>query len=159
SRIVLWVNDTVIVKKMLDQQSLYYVADAVTGAPIANADVEFFGWRTVQVKPNVNQFNVVTTKFSEKTNNDGQLVLGQNRLAQDYQWLITSTTRPAADGRGRFAYLGFTNVWYQPRHDQEYNADRTFIITDRPVYRPENTVNFKMWTQHSKYDQPDVSSF
>ena len=165
SRILVWVNDTIIVKKMLDNQSMYYVADAVSGAPVADAKVEYFGWKQVQVAPNVNQFNVITTTFTETTNKDGQVILGQDKLGGGYQWLITATSAPRPAGgegqgvRGRFAYLGFTNVWYGQRHDPEYNADRTFVITDRPVYRPENTVQFKMWIQHSKYDQPDVSSF
>lgn len=164
SRIVLWVNDTVIVKKMLDLESLYYIADADTGAPIEDAKVDFFGWRHEQVKPNVNQFNVLIAKHNDATNKDGQVILGQNKLPPNYQWLITASTeaKPAGEqraGSGRFAYMGFTGVWYGQRHDQEYNADRTFFITDRPVYRPENTVQFKMWIQHSKYDQPDVSSF
>jgi uncharacterized protein YfaS (alpha-2-macroglobulin family) len=160
SRILVWVNDTIIVKKQLDNQSLYYVADAESGSPVANAKVEYFGWRTEPVAPNVNQYRVVTTKFSETTDKDGQVILGAGKMPQNNQWLITAT-QAGQDGKAgdRFAYLGFTHVWYGQRHDPEYNADRTFVITDRPVYRPENTVQFKMWTQHSKYDQPDVSSF
>ena len=45
SRIVVWVDDTAIVKKPLDGKTYYYVADAVTGKPIAKANVEFFGWQ------------------------------------------------------------------------------------------------------------------
>ncbi len=157
SRVLVWVNDTVIVKKQLDNQSLYYIADAATGAPVPNASVEFFGWRTVQVAPNVNQFNVVTTKFTEKSDKDGQVILGADKMTQNYQWLVTASTKAAAENR--LAYLGFTHVWYGRMYDQEYNADRTFVVTDRPVYRPEHNVQFKMWIQHSKYDQPDVSSF
>ena len=63
SRILLWVNDTVIVKKMLDNQSLYYVADAVSGAPIENAKLEFFGWRTEQIAPNKNDFRVLRKRL------------------------------------------------------------------------------------------------
>ena len=35
------------------------------------------------------------------------------------QWLVTATTRD-----GRFAYLGFTGVWYGRHYDAEYNADQ-----------------------------------
>ncbi len=59
----------------------------------------------------------------------------------------------------RFAYLGFTHVWYNQRHDPEYNQTRVFAMTDRPVYRPDQTVNFKFWVRHAKYDQADTSSF
>jgi hypothetical protein len=165
SRIVLWVNDTVIVKKMLDNQSFYFVADAMTGAPLEKVDVEFFGWRQEQVVPNQNNYRIVTTKHEAKTDADGQIILGQDKLPPSYQWLVTATSpRPAAgEGPGvrgtRHAYLGFTGVWYQRRHDHEYNMTRGFVITDRPVYRPDNSVQFKAWIQHSKYDQPDVSSF
>jgi len=105
---------------------------------------------------------VITTKLTESTNEDGQIILGENKLPGNYQWLITATQpgpRRKPMAATRFAYLGFTHVWYHQRHDPEYNADRTFVITDRPVYRPENVVQFKMWIEHSKYDQPDVAAF
>src|SRR5262249_20081551 len=44
SRIVLWIADTALVRKPLKDSSLYFVADAVDGHPIANANVEFFGY-------------------------------------------------------------------------------------------------------------------
>ena len=45
SRIVVWLDDTVIVKKPLADKAYYFVADAGTGQPVPRADVEFFGWR------------------------------------------------------------------------------------------------------------------
>jgi hypothetical protein len=44
----------------LDGKALYYVADAASGLPVAKANVEFFGWKSEQIKPNTNQFRVVT---------------------------------------------------------------------------------------------------
>ncbi len=32
-------------------------------------------------------------------------------------------------------------------------------MTDRPVYRPGQNVQFKAWVRHAKYDQEDVSGF
>ena len=45
SRIIIWINDTVIVKKQLDKAAYFFVADAVTGIPIKKAHVEGFGYR------------------------------------------------------------------------------------------------------------------
>jgi len=45
SHVILWLSDTAIAKKPLEGKTLYFVADAVTGRPIAKANVEFFGWR------------------------------------------------------------------------------------------------------------------
>ena len=167
SRVLLWINDSVIVKKMLDGRSYYFVADANTGEPVEGARLEFFGWKQEQVKPNTNQFRVVTTKFSDTADKDGQLFVGQDKPPVNYQWLITATSSPrpaGGEGQGvrgtpRFAYLGFTNIWYNRIHDPEYNQDKTFLITDRPVYRPEQNVQFKIWVETAKYDQPNASTF
>ena len=148
SRIILWVADTVIVKKQLDGQSYYYVADSVTGLPVAKANVEFFGWKQVQVRPNRQEFKVVTANFAEFSDRDGQVIVDQKKLPQDHQWMIVSRT-----DAGRFAYLGFTGVWYGQYYDADYNQMKVFTITDRPVYRPDQTVQFKFWVGQAKYDQ------
>lgn len=160
SRIIVWNTNTVILKKTLDQQVYYYVADAESGHPISQASVEFFGWKQEQVAPNVNQFRILTNSFNENTDKDGQIFLGPKAQPQQYQWLITARKNKAGkEESDRFAYLGFTGVWYNPRHDAEYNATRVFTITDRPVYRPDQSVQFKFWVRHAKYDEPEISTF
>src|SRR5262249_27544958 len=144
SRVIVWVSDTVIVKKQLEGKAYYYVADAVSGQPVDKAELEFFGWKQVQIKPNTPQWRVDTVAFNASTDADGQLIKAQDKQPHEFSWLATATK--AKDGQGgadRFAYLGFTNVWYHNIHDPEYNQTRVFTITDRPVYRPEQTVNFK----------------
>jgi len=154
SRIILWVADTVIAKKQLDGKSYYFVADAASGLPVAKANVEYFGWKQIQVEPNKNLYKVVTSNFAEFTDKDGQVILDQKKLPQDHQWLIMART-----DAGRFAYLGFTGVWYNNYYDAEYNQKKVFTITDRPVYRPNQTVKFKFWIENAKYDQTETSSF
>ncbi|MFO0881455.1 MAG: MG2 domain-containing protein [Gemmataceae bacterium] len=160
SRIIVWVADTVLLKKQLDGKVFYYVGDAITGAPVEKSNVEFFGWRVVQVQPNTNMYRVDTTNFARNSDGDGQLILGAEDVSSNYQWLTTA--RKAKDGQGgadRLAYLGFNGVWYGRRYDPEYNATRVFTITDRPVYRPDNTIHFKAWVRHAKYDLTDTSDF
>ncbi len=154
SRIILWVADTVVVKKALEAKSFYFVADAVSGQPIAKANVEFFGWKQEQVAPNKPQWKIITRQFAEFTNADGQLLLGANQMPQDHQWVAIART-----DKGRLAYHGFSHVWFQNRHDPEYHARKAFTITDRPVYRPAQKVQFKMWIGDAKYDQPDTNTF
>ncbi len=154
SRVVVWLADAALVRKPLDGQSLHFVADAVTGQPIAKANVEFFGWRQDQVAPNKQQWKITTTNFAEFTDANGLITLPAAKVPHDYQWLIVAKTEA-----GRLAYTGFTHAWWGQRHDQDYSATRVFTITDRPVYRPEQTVKFKFWIQTSKYDQPDKTEF
>ncbi|MHB1422984.1 MAG: alpha-2-macroglobulin family protein, partial [Gemmataceae bacterium] len=169
SRIIVWINDTVILKKQLDGQAYYFVADAVSGVPIPKAEVEFFGWRQQWIG-NGQRWRVDTKSFQDGTDADGQIFLGRAKLPEDHQWLITARkpltqpSPPKGEGRvrgggERFAYLGFTGIWYGRAIDAEYNAVKVFTITDRPIYRPEQKVQFKAWIEHAKYDQNDNSAF
>lgn len=152
-KVVVWVADTVIVSKQLDEKRLYYVADAVTGKPIEKANVEFFGYKVEQVR-NQNRYSVLTKDFAEFTSRDGQITLGENQMPQQYQFLVMART-----DAGRLAFLGFQHIWYQQQHDAQYNQVRSYGITDRPVYRPNQTMKYKFWTRTSKYDQDNVSNF
>lgn len=153
SHIILWVADTAIVQKQLSQKEYYYVADAVSGEPVAGANVEFFGWKQEQTQ-NRRRFNVLTTNFAERTDADGQVIPEQMDLAARFQWLVVARTK-----EGRLAYLGFRNVWANPYHDEQYNEVKAFGITDRPVYRPGHEMKFKFWVRHAQYDKADVSQF
>lgn len=147
SRIVLWLDDTAIVKKQLSGRSLYFVGDAASGKPLANIPVEFFGWRREQVPNTRNQYRVVTISLTLTTDAEGLIIAGPQKLSQDYQWIAIARTP-----EGRFAHLGFNGVWYGNYRDQGYHENKTFVATDRPVYRPEQKVQFKFWMREAKYD-------
>ena len=156
SRIIVWVADTVLIKKQLDGKAFYHVADSVTGQPIDKSNVEYFGWKTVY-NPQGNSWKVETTDFARNTDADGQILLGENEQSNQMQWLIMARKPKAGlNGTDRLAYLGFTNVWFNRIYDADYNATRVFTMTDRPVYRPEHKIQFKSWVRHAKYDMTDA---
>jgi uncharacterized protein YfaS (alpha-2-macroglobulin family) len=152
--IVLWVDDTAIVKKPLDGKTYYYVADCVSGKPVARANVEFFGWKQIYHDKPTPYYEVLTKNFAEFTDANGQITLAGQQQPTDYQWLMIASTQ-----KGRFAYLGFTNVWSGNWYDAQYNATKVFTITDRPVYRPEQPAKYKFWVRHAQYDMADTSDF
>ncbi len=156
SHVIIWLSDTSIIKKPLDGKTYYFVADAVSGKPIAKANVEFFGYRQVRPDPRKQprKYVVLTKQFAEFTDADGQVIPDKSQQPNNFQWIITATT-----GQGRLAYLGFTGVWYPRHHDAQYKAVKAFSITDRPVYRPKQTVHFKFWVRHAQYDKADESQF
>lgn len=154
TRIVLWLNDTVIVKKPLPGKTWCFVADAVSGQPIPKANVEFFGWTARHERENAGTRMFIDTKdFAEFTNADGQLSVAANQDEMRYQWMIVARTP-----KGRLAHLGFTSIWSQPRVAQNYDAQKVYVITDRPVYRPKQSVKFKVWVRRARYDE-DGSEF
>ena len=153
SRIIIWINDTVIVKKPLKQQTFYYVADAASGKPLSGVNLEFFGYDQKRVK-NTKRYRILTRSFSRRSDNDGGVILDAGELSSTYNWLVTARTP-----RGRLAFLGFSSIWYSRYYDAEYNQTKTLFITDRPVYRPGHIVKFKAWLRQTKYDQEDQSRF
>ena len=156
SRILVWLDDTVIVKKPLADKAYYFIADTRTGQPIAMADVALFGWRTVQVRGK-NEFDVDTKSIAVKTDGEGQVQVpasNPNEPGGAYQWLITAT-----NSAGRFAHLGFVNTWFFGRHDPAQDEAKAYAITDRPVYRPGSPVRFKFWVAHARYDQVRGSEY
>ena len=162
SRVILWVADTVILKKMLDGKVMYYVADAITGKPVDKANLEYFGFRHeyVQQPPRGGFTKTVTTSFARNSDADGMVFTDNTDQPSNFNWLTIARKKgDGAGGRDRLAYLGFSGVWFGRSYDPEYHATRVFTMTDRPVYRPENKVQFKAWVRHAKYDQPDNSDF
>ncbi len=157
--IVVWLSDTAIVKKAGSNESQYYVVDAATGAPVSKATLEFFGYRQESLpdrqQKGRRQTQIHTRRFAEFTDENGQFFAKPGTVGQDHQWLITATT-----AEGRFAHLGWTNVWYQPQDPDFFEQVKTFTITDRPVYRPGQALKFKAWVRRAKYDAPlDKSDF
>ena len=152
ARIILWVSDTSIIKKPLNKQVLYYVADAVNGKPLAGAVIDFFGYRTQQTKGK-NRYRIRHKGFARQTDEDGQVILSPQEMGNNLNWLATVS----ADDR--MAFLGFSSIWYPDYYDREYNQTKTFIMTDRPVYRPKQNARFKLWVRQAKYDKADSSNF
>ena len=95
--IVLWVDDTAIVKKPMDGKTFYFVADAVTGKPVAKANVEFFGWQHSSRSITADR-RLIFKDFAEYTDADGQVMLDLQGQPQDYQWLIIAADCGRAPG-------------------------------------------------------------
>ncbi|MEK7270466.1 MAG: MG2 domain-containing protein, partial [Planctomycetota bacterium] len=153
TRILVWLDDLILVKTNLDQGLHYFAADAVTGKPVAGATLDFFGWRQEYIEQGP-RFRILTSEFRKTADADGQAVLANGEAPDRNQWLVT-----AKDGERRFAHLGFSHVWYGRRNDEEYNQVKVFLVTDRPVYRPKQVVKFKIWMNRAQYDQEGKSAF
>jgi uncharacterized protein YfaS (alpha-2-macroglobulin family) len=151
SRVVVWVADTAISRKRVEEGTLYFVADAVTGAPIARADLEFFGWRQ-EYRQN-NNHEIFTNRFAGRTDADGLSTPDPKDLVPQNQWIVIARTK-----EGRLAYDGFMGVWNPEKlQPLDYSPLKVYSITDRPVYRPGHAVKFRLWTRKPRFDADDNS--
>ncbi|MEZ6061367.1 MAG: MG2 domain-containing protein [Planctomycetaceae bacterium] len=153
ARIVLWVADTAISRKRVEGGTMYFVADAVSGKPIARANLEFFGWQQERIgQPRQRQWVVRTSRFADRTDNDGLAIPSTQFLNPQFQWLTIARTDD-----GRMAYDGFNGVWNPQKLDElHYSPTKVFAVTDRPVYRPDHTVKFRLWVREPNFDKEDT---
>jgi len=158
---VVWLSDTLAVTKKVEKAELYFVGDALTGAPVTGAKVELFGYSQEQIR-NTNRYRVITKTWEGVTGDDGLL----KAAPKDWQVRNRSmqTLVTISDDEGRFAFDGWRYLgnWF---FDGAYSVSgmeqtKCFVTTDRPVYRPEQEVNFKAWTRKVGYELPlDQSEF
>ena len=151
---IVWVADTAIVSKPTSRGAYYFVADAVTGRPVARANVEFFGYKREPVGPGEKASRTVTANFAELTDAEGQVMPSAEDLKGDFQWMVIARTEG-----GRLAFLGFNGVGNQPFDLGTYDRRKVFLATDRPVYRPGQAVKYKFWARQARYDEADDNRF
>ena len=95
TNIVVWVTDTVLVYKAMDKQALWYVADAITGKPVGEADIDIFAYRQVWMQDR--NYRVDIQQHQAKTDADGEVIVG---ITDNY----TNTPLPAIEaGNPQFA--------------------------------------------------------
>ena len=147
SKVVVWLADMAIVTKNLGGEHLYVVTDAATGRPVEMANVEFLGFHRS------NENRIETRNFAENTDENGFTTLSTAEDNHRYQWIAI------ARKNDRLAFLGFNSVWHGSYTEQSWKTNRAFAVTDRPVYRPAQDVEFKLWVRRPEYEQEDKSTF
>jgi len=137
SRAVLVINDLAYVEKHVKDGLLYFICDARSGAPVANAEVSVLDvWSKWDDKE---KRNIYHREFHRRiTDKDGMCVL---EIPEDRGGQLHALVKV---GKERFAWSGMT--WWS-RYYPSIMEDRpyAYCITDRPVYRPGQTVRFKVW--------------
>ena len=127
ARDLVLISDAVLVLKSTDEQALTYFCDAVSGEPIAEAQVVV--WERFQ-EDREHRWQ----RFERPTGVDGQASFSFEERAGNRQYFAAARW----EGRQAFALSG-RNWQYQ----REAIVWRVYAYTDRPVYRPDETVNWK----------------
>ncbi len=166
-----WKPDAAIVSSATADGEYFYVADAITGAPLANVDVELL---VVETTWNRSGNRRTRTARSEtvKTDATGSFVVakipGFNAVksAPNGYYTVFTIVRSANPGEpSRFAYLStrrldarLRNIANLANNEVEEQA-RAYFVSDRPLYRPGQKAEFKFWLGAAKYDLPETHLF
>ncbi|MES2660840.1 MAG: MG2 domain-containing protein [Verrucomicrobiota bacterium] len=152
---LVWIVDSVIVENDVGGKKQWWVADAASGAPVAGAEIEFFGYRTVYLerkKPLERNMDILTKSVTHTTDADGKVLLGPGALDEEYQWLAMARKPDRT-----MAFYGFRPSSITEPQLENGNRDLTYGISDRPLYKPGDTAHLKFYLRNVGYFQPDES--
>jgi uncharacterized protein YfaS (alpha-2-macroglobulin family) len=125
SRALAIVTDLTLVHKSAANKALIYVADSQTGRPVAGQNVRFYadqggGWN----------------ERTETSNADGLIEIGIRSE-------VYGVTALAVSAKGGLAVAQFD----ARSTIEEKTSEVGYAVTDRPVYRPGDTVHFRLWVR------------
>ncbi|HEV7681175.1 MAG TPA: MG2 domain-containing protein [Pyrinomonadaceae bacterium] len=129
ARDLVLITDVSLVLKTSSQQALVYFANAMTGAPVANASVAL--WETYY-----DNTKWRSRRLTQTTNNDG-LAQFQLKNAASSRNLYAAAASYTAGDRQAFAAGNASS------DGGDDAAWRIYAFTDRPAYRPQETVQWK----------------
>ena len=127
ARELILVTDAALVLKSSGRQALVYVCNALDGSPLPNAQV-----RLVEQWWDNNTWR--TREQTKEAGADGIAVFEIEKHANNNLQLFASAIR--AD---RQAFSPGNSYWY----NRESEPWKIYAFTDRPAYRPKETVNWK----------------
>ncbi|MGB2820322.1 MAG: MG2 domain-containing protein, partial [Phycisphaerae bacterium] len=136
SRAVFCLADLALVDKKVKDGNLYFICDARTGKPVPEAKVDVLEvWSVYDSKKRKSIHHKAMHNLT--TDKDGLAVLKRpSGRSGSLHALVRSGDRLAWSG------MTYWSHYYPSRMRSGLFA---YCITDRPVYRPEQTVRFKVW--------------
>ena len=154
--IVAWIQDVMIATKRLDDATWCYVADSRTGKAIPGAVLEFTGWRKEWLENKDSRrrdlVQVFKNEVKAQCDENGTWQATTKNLEQGFQYFI-SAKRPGGERIEAFFGLHQSHFNYgRARHDDFWDQISAYGMTDRPIYRPEQTVHYKFWFAQALYD-------
>ena len=146
---LVWITPETLTKESVTKGRFLTLNDAKTGAPLADRKLKIMNYRT-EYANNRNQaefggkrYRVIVKEFEVTTDKDG-VALFTERLND--RTLILSESEDGLTFLPN-AYFSSSNA------GSFYERERDYIITDRPVYKPGDTVKYTVYTRRASYDE------
>ncbi|MBI3894054.1 MAG: hypothetical protein HY303_21250, partial [Candidatus Wallbacteria bacterium] len=143
-RNLLLLSDLAIVRKKLKDQQLCFAVDARSGAALPGVELTHFQYwshygRTATAWKERQHWYTQVRKTT--TDAEGVSLFKADQKFNSWPQIITIARGPG--GAMAFAGVRYWDVYYSP--SSQWAGRRSLVFTDRPVYRPLQTVKFKAW--------------
>ena len=139
ARDLVLVTDVSLVLKTSAKQALVYFANAVTGAPVANANVTL--WESFYLNDKWR-----SRRLAQTTNSEGLAVFPLKTVSSNrnlYAAAASNSGSAATGAPGIIASRQAFAAGYANGYSEAGDTWRIYAFTDRPAYRPKETVQWK----------------
>lgn len=134
SRVLVLVSDIAIVQKNLVGKGLIWLADARSGQPLKQQAVRIYEHWT-EYKDNKNTAHWESGVST--TDENGVIEYKKRHSNAQVDAVVTGE-------KGRMAF-SFFQSWNENSWNRQESGSRIYVVTDRPVYRPNSLVKFRVW--------------
>ena len=150
SRSVLILSDLAIVMKRLPKQHLCLVVDAVTGQPVPGARVQFLQyWNAEEIENSEDsersagkkRRRYITSPLETTTDANGVALFTPEKRGDNTPQVLVVARAPG----GRVAFHALGSLYEPDSLSGDLSGGWFAVWTDRPVYRPGQTVKYKAW--------------
>ena len=152
SRILVWLTNTAIVERDANGGKLYIVTDALTGKPLDYCRLKFFGFKSKYIRSRSQRnklgekYTYTFNEFYTQTDAKGTVFVDSEKLKDFGQVMVEASIEDY------FGVLGFSNLYYRRFSSQRMSRrSKVYAITDRPIYKPGQTVNLNYWLRTVGY--------
>ncbi len=152
SRAAVVLTDLAMVEKKVKNGTLYFICDAQTGVPLPKASlnvVEVWSEWKEELRKNVHYKKV----YDLMTDENGFALLQEENHPNHWSQMHTLVKA----GAQRLAWSGMS-YWHPYSPSSMASGLFAFCITDRPVYRPEQTVRYKIWIRQMQQGNLEMPS-
>ncbi len=146
---LVWITPEILTKENVTKGRFLTLNDSQTGAPLADRKLKIMNYRT-EYANNRNQaefggrrYRIIVKEFEVTTGKDGAVIFPER---------LNDRTLILSESEDGLTFL--PNAYYSTMNaGRFYERDRDYVITDRPVYRPGDTVKYTVYTRRASYDE------
>ena len=148
---LVWITPEILTKESVTKGRFLTLNDAKTGAPLADRKLKIMNYRTEYANNrNQNEFGgrryrIIVKEFEVTTGKDGAVIFPEK---------LNDRTLILSESEDGLTFL--PHAYYSTMNaGRFYERERDYIITDRPVYRPGDTVKYTVYTRRASYDEKE----
>jgi len=148
---LIWITPEILTKESVTKGRFLTLNDSKTGEPLADRKLKIMNYRTEYANNrNQNEFGgrryrIIVKEFEVTTGKDGAVIFPEK---------LNDRTLILSESEDGLTFL--PNAYYSTINaGRFYERDRDYIITDRPVYRPGDTVKYTVYTRRASYDEKE----